>query len=76
MSSHRRAEITIVGVVLSAMAIANLLSHVSFIAFAQGTPNESVRAELIRLQAQEGLILAHFYSGISSVNFTNRGETH
>jgi Tol biopolymer transport system component len=75
MSSHRKAGITIASVVLCVWGSVSATNHISFIAFAQSTPKESVRAELIRLQAQEGLTLAHFYRGISFVNFTHRWET-
>ena len=43
--------------------------------FAQSSPKESVRAELIRLQTQNGLTLAAFYRGISYVDFTHRWES-
>jgi hypothetical protein len=75
MSSHRQSEISIVGVVLCVLAGFGLTNHISFIAFSQSLPRENVRAELIRLQAQEGLTLAHFYRGISFVNFAHRWET-
>jgi hypothetical protein len=41
---------------------------------APASPRETVRAELVRLQAQDGLTLASFYRGIETVKFADRSQ--
>lgn len=85
--THNR-KATIAAIILAPLCVASTVSaihameyilpmsgHMTFNVSAQVSPKESVRDELIREQAQEGLTLAHFYRGISFVNFTYRWET-
>lgn len=50
-------------------------SPIPFNVFADGLPRVDVRAELVRIQAQEGLTLASFYRGVHFVNFADRSQT-